>query len=180
MYRLQITRKWYPFYFHLYTERDAKCTRDESFFRSWWTSCPNEISTIASDDMEAITKPGDSLVSINSFAWPSRKSHTGKASEISKHVCVHRNPNFIMLAFEARSLEALLPMQTRKETGVSMPTSPRFWSASPENCMPGKASESIWNRRHTPSIPPPSIFVFRCFPGRDFANTRPPSNCTHW
>ena len=39
-------------------------------------------------------------------------------------------------------------------------------------CIGTKRSEQLWNKRSTPSIPPPSISACRCFPGRSFVGAR--------
>src|SRR5207248_689738 len=77
------------------------------------------------------------------------------------------------------SLRATLwPKPTKSATGASTPTLLRSSSHTPENFIPKILWESIWNRRFTPSIPRPSIFVYRYSPGPNSGVEKPPSNST--
>jgi hypothetical protein len=69
------------------------------------------------------------------------------------------------------------PMPTNCATGESMPTLLRFLSVSRAPCMPTIPWAWSWIKTCMPWIPRPSISACRCFPGPDFADTKPRSRC---
>ena len=69
-------------------------------------------------------------------------------------------------------------MPTSVATGAFTPTPPKFSSVRRARCIPTSPSPSTSIRRSMRWIPPPSICVWRCFPGLPLSAQKRRSNCT--